>query len=66
MVHWVRVPAKAPRRRGAPREAAPVAADWTSVLYFGPDAPASIERAQIAVTQAPPPRRGDTRARQRS
>ena len=67
MVHWVRVPAKASRKeRRAAGEAAPVAADWTAVLYFGPDVTESIERSQIAVTQAPPPRRGDTRARQRS
>ena len=62
IAHWVRVPVKAP----TPTSPAPVQADWTSVLYFGPDAPASIERARIGVSQAPPPRRGDTRARQRS
>ncbi len=65
--HWVRVPAK-PRRvkRRTAAEAAPVTADWTSVLYFGPDAPATLDRSQTATHQAPPPRRGDTRAVQRS
>ena len=67
MAHWVRVPAR-PKTKKAPATAAtgPVTAGWTSVLYFGPDATEHIERAQIPVTQAPPPRRGDTRAHERS
>ncbi|MBR7743287.1 glycosyltransferase [Phycicoccus sp. BSK3Z-2] len=65
-VHWVRVPAE-PSRRERRRAAAeaPTVADWTSVLYIGPDAPATRTRTTVATTQAPPPRRGDTRARQR-
>jgi hypothetical protein len=67
MVHWVRVPAKTTTKNApATGATAPVTAGWTSVLYFGPDATESIERSQIPVTQAPPPRRGDTRAHERS
>ena len=67
MVHWVRVPAKAPTKDArATAATGPATPGWNSILYFGPDASESIERSQIPVTQAPPPRRGDTRAHERS
>jgi len=60
--HWVRVPAKARPDVGATGDP-----DWESVLYFGPDyVGAPGERPSIAVPTIPSPRRGDTRARQRS
>lgn len=60
--HWVRVPAKARPDAGATGDP-----DWESVLYFGPDFVGTPgERPSIAVPTVPSPRRGDTRARQRS
>lgn len=60
--HWVRVPAKARPSSGASGDP-----DWESVLYFGPDYVGTPdERPSIAVPTMPSPRRGDTRARQRS
>ncbi|RYV50394.1 glycosyltransferase family 2 protein [Pengzhenrongella frigida] len=65
-VAWVRVPA---RVRG-PRKPVVVATadpDWESVLYFGPDQTGATQGpSSIAVTAAPAPRRGDTRAHQRT
>ena len=52
--------------RRATAATGPATASWNSILYFGPDASESIERSRIPVTQAPPPRRGDTRAHERS
>lgn len=70
MVHWLRVPAteRRPRLGGTnptPDGAAPM--DWEAVLYFGPDHVSVPDaRPDVAVTSAPPPRLGDTRARQRA
>ncbi|MGV8966990.1 MAG: glycosyltransferase family 2 protein [Cellulomonas sp.] len=65
---WVRVPVTE-RTRGPrePDEAQAPDPDWEAVLYFGPDhtgAPGG--RSDIAVAAAPAPRRGDTRAHQRT
>ncbi len=60
---WVRVPAK--RIDAVAGDVGDP--DWESVLYFGPDHVGGPgERSKIAVDSAPSPRRGDTRARQRS
>lgn len=66
-VAWVRVPARV-RGPRTPVEVAPADPEWESVLYFGPDHQAGAPQgaSSIAVTAAPAPRRGDTRAHQRS
>ncbi|WP_250443125.1 glycosyltransferase family 2 protein [Actinotalea sp. C106] len=70
MVHWVRVPAKerTPRRTAADvAQEGPPPVDWEAVLYFGPDHETAPDaRPKVAITSAPLPRRGDTRARQRT
>ena len=64
---WVRVPAKVREPVSGDLAGAPADPDWEAVLYFGPDyVGAPSGRAEVAVEAAPPPRRGDTRARQRS
>ena len=64
MLNWIRVPVKEPMQAQAP--AAPTRPDWESVLYFGPgDASNAPGAKHIAVEDAPPPRRGDTRAHHR-
>jgi cellulose synthase/poly-beta-1,6-N-acetylglucosamine synthase-like glycosyltransferase len=68
IAHWVRVPVNVP---GAgphePAKTASVNPGWEAVLYFGPDhIGSSIAQSKIAVADAPPPRRGETRTRQRS
>ena len=61
-VHWVRVPVKAPDAGKATGDP-----DWEAVLYFGPDhVAAPSDRPKVAVAAIPSPRRGDTRARERS
>ncbi len=68
IAHWVRVPAK-PRTRDAVAAGAGPAPDpdWESVLYFGPDHVGQPgERTTAAVATIPLPRRGDTRAHQRT
>ncbi len=66
IAHWVRVPVAADRQMPESAETLPVDPDWESVLYFGPDhVGASAARAQIATADVPPPRRGETRTRQR-
>lgn len=61
---WVMVPSK---RKGPASSEATESIDWEGVLYFGPDhrEPGSAPRSVNAATP-PSPRRGDTRARQRS
>ncbi len=61
--HWVRVPAQ-PRRTKDTVQAEPEP-DWEAVLYFGPDHEPHSD-GMPAQHAAPAPRRGDTRARQRS
>ena len=64
--HWVRVPVAADPQTPEPAETIPIDADWESVLYFGPEhAGTSAARSKIAVAAVPPPRRGETRSRQR-
>ena len=64
-VHWVRVPTKSPDAAAATGSTG--VPDWESVLYYGPDhAGPPSDRATIAVDAVPAPRRGDTRARERS
>ena len=63
--HWVRVPAKAPRAGEATGSTGDP--DWEAVLYFGPDHVGTPgDRRTVAVATVPSPRRGDTRARERS
>ena len=61
---WVMVPSRNKAKRNAD-SAGDI--DWEGVLYFGPDhrEPAGTSRVMGATTP-PNPRRGDTRARQRS
>lgn len=67
--NWVRVPVDRPRREKRAESAADAAApqsDWEAVLYFGPSQDGHVARAgKVAVADAPPPRRGDTRAHHR-
>jgi len=65
MLNWIRVPVKdKSKKTDAP--ALPAKPDWESVLYFGPgDASNAPGATRIAVEEAPPPRRGDTRAHHR-
>lgn len=67
IARWVRVPIAVPDAdAGEPAENGVVDPDWESVLYFGPDhVGVSIGRSKIAVADAPPPRRGETRTHQR-
>ena len=63
--HWIRVPVTERPARSAAAEGERTM-DWESVLYFGPDHSGdTVVRAATAVSGTPPPRRGDTRARQR-
>jgi cellulose synthase/poly-beta-1,6-N-acetylglucosamine synthase-like glycosyltransferase len=64
--HWVRVPVAAAEpgsREQTPTR--PLGPDWETVLYFGPDQDAAVGWSKVSVADSPPPRRGDTRARQR-
>ncbi|MBI1378392.1 MAG: glycosyltransferase [Frankiales bacterium] len=64
--HWIRVPVPAAPPAKAPEPEGERTMDWESVLYFGPDhAGDTVVRSAPAVSHAPGPRRGDTRARQR-
>ena len=63
IAHWVRVPVPAPRPAQDPA-ASPD--HWESVLYFGPDHTDSPAVSGVPLTGPPGPRRGDTRARQRT
>jgi len=68
IVHWVRVPVaeQGGPEKGQPTESGQTDPDWESVLYFGPDhADAPTRREEISVATVPPPRRGETRTRQR-
>jgi cellulose synthase/poly-beta-1,6-N-acetylglucosamine synthase-like glycosyltransferase len=63
-LNWIRVPVRPSAATDVP--SGPAHADWESVLYFGPDRPGEVAGwSSTPVLGPPPPRRGDTRARQR-
>ena len=66
VAHWVRVPVAADPGPRDPAGASPADPGWESVLYFGPDVADSIGQSKTPVADVPPPRRGETRTRQRS
>jgi cellulose synthase (UDP-forming) len=66
IANWVRVPVAASKPCSPePTGTGPVDPDWETVLYFGPDQAAATGWSNVSVADSPPPRRGDTRARQR-
>lgn len=63
-IAWVRLPVHSqPTTRAADHSDATPELDWEAVLYFGPDR--GMAARHPAALNAPLPRRGDTRARQR-
>jgi hypothetical protein len=63
VIAWVRLPAR-PEPTAALADHAAPELDWEAVLYFGPDR-AGMAVGHPTALNAPLPRRGDTRARQR-